>query len=79
MEGQFARDEANLIEYPIDVGGKGNSKLTCKLWLDSQTGLPVKRVVIWTQGEKSITLVTETYSQWELDPKLPEDTFALPK
>jgi outer membrane lipoprotein-sorting protein len=65
--------EANVVEYQFLVG-KEMLPSTCKLWLDAQTNLPVKRIV-----EISKFRVVETYSNWELDPKLPDDTFTLPK
>jgi outer membrane lipoprotein-sorting protein len=65
--------DANVIEYQLALADNTNT-LTCRLWLDAQTGMPLKRVL-----EGDGFRVIETYSQWELDPKLPEDTFTLPK
>jgi outer membrane lipoprotein-sorting protein len=62
--------ETNAIGYQMT---HRKWKVTCKLWLDAQTNLPVKRIV-----EGDIRMV-ETYSRWELDPKLPAETFTLPK
>src|SRR5262249_40998566 len=63
--------EANVIEYQA---ARGNDKATCKLWLDVQSGLPLKRVFEFGKFP-----IIETYSQWELDPTLPKTAFTLPK
>jgi outer membrane lipoprotein-sorting protein len=64
--------QAKVVEYKLEFDADA-PKLTCKVWLDTQTNLPLKREIA------SRYLVREIYSGWELDPKLPEDMFALPK
>jgi outer membrane lipoprotein-sorting protein len=66
--------EANVIEYTV-ARPDGSDRVTCKLWLDVKTNLPLKR----TLEAVGKVLVTETYAHWELDPKLAEDAFTLPK
>ncbi len=52
--------------------------MKCKLWLDSKTNLPVgRRMEVRRDGELLLE-TTEIYTQWELEPKLPKDSFALP-
>jgi outer membrane lipoprotein-sorting protein len=54
--------------YPKDA--------TCKLWLDNETNVPLKRVV---EGDGGKLRHMETYANWNFDPKLPDDTFTIPK
>lgn len=70
--------DAAVIEFKL-VSGPGSTPAVCKLWLDTQTQLPLKRTLQASAAGKVLYRVTETYSAWELDPKLPGDTFALPK
>jgi outer membrane lipoprotein-sorting protein len=70
--------DANVIEYTLTPpDGKGPA--SCKLWLDTQTNLPLKRTLEANRDGKLVFRVAETYAQWELDPKLPDGTFTLPK
>jgi outer membrane lipoprotein-sorting protein len=70
--------DTQIIAYQI-LPPEEKAAWTCKLWLDTQTGLPLKRVLeVATDGKLSLR-VTETYTPWVLDPKLPEGTFMLPK
>jgi outer membrane lipoprotein-sorting protein len=70
--------DAQIIAYQFPLWEKG-LPVRCKLWLHVQTNLPLKRVLeISDQGE-AVVRVVETYSEWELEPKLPEGTFTLPK
>jgi outer membrane lipoprotein-sorting protein len=66
--------EANVIEYTI-TAPDAKEPAVCKLWLDVKTNLPLKRT-LEVSGKVS---VTEMYAHWELDPKLAEDAFTLPK
>jgi outer membrane lipoprotein-sorting protein len=61
-----------VIELTVTKNGVATRH---KLWLDAATGLPVK-LVVRTRGGFG---VVETYSGWEIDPDLPEATFALPE
>jgi outer membrane lipoprotein-sorting protein len=75
---QVGKVEANVIEYVLTVESM-NQSLKCKLWLDSKTNLPLKRTSEERTDQEVRFRVIETYGQWELDPKLPQDTFTLPK
>jgi hypothetical protein len=70
--------EANVIEYQV---GRASQRrpTTYKLWLDAQTNLPLKRTVEAGGAEAGGSDVVETYSHWDLDPKVPDGVFALPK
>jgi outer membrane lipoprotein-sorting protein len=48
------------------------------VWLDVQTNLPLKRTLSAEVGGERFTL-TETYSDFRLNPKLDARTFELPK
>ncbi|HYV38615.1 MAG TPA: hypothetical protein VE988_23220, partial [Gemmataceae bacterium] len=56
------------LDYPNGV--------TCKLWLDDQLNVPLKRLA---EGVKGNFRLLETYGQWNFDPKQPDNTFTLPK
>ena len=71
--------EANALEYQLMLPGDDKIKATCKLWLDVQTTLPVKRILEINWDGKVAFRSVETYGDWELDPQLPDETFALPK
>jgi outer membrane lipoprotein-sorting protein len=70
--------DANVIEYML-IPPDSKTPASCKLWLDAQTNLPLKRTLEANRDGKLVFRVVETYMQWELDPKLPEGTFTLPK
>jgi hypothetical protein len=70
--------DANVIEYQFPYTSK-EFPMTCKLWLDEQTNVPLKRIVEAIEDGQVEFRAVETYSGWELDPKLPEGMFALPK
>jgi hypothetical protein len=73
--------QAVVIEYQIALPGLAGSKgsAVCKVWLDAQTQLPLKRTVEIRRDGEVRSRATETFSQWEIDPKLSEETFTLPK
>jgi outer membrane lipoprotein-sorting protein/Tol biopolymer transport system component len=62
---------ANVIEFTLT---RGPAATRHTLWLDTETGLPLKFVVKTREGFGT----TETYRNWELDPDVPDETFALP-
>jgi outer membrane lipoprotein-sorting protein len=68
--------EANVVEYALpDLPSK--YPVTCKLWLDAQTNLPLQRTL--AMGGSDGLRVIETYTRWEIDPELTEGTFILPE
>jgi outer membrane lipoprotein-sorting protein len=70
--------DANVIEYQLLPAGE-KTPATIRLWLDAQTSLPLKRTLEARDSDKVVFRVVETYNQWEIDPKLPDETFTLPK
>jgi outer membrane lipoprotein-sorting protein len=71
--------DTQAIAYQVLPPGE-KTPWACKLWLDTQTGLPLKRLLEVAAGAGKPSLsITETYTPWELDPKLPDGTFTLPK
>jgi outer membrane lipoprotein-sorting protein len=66
--------DAKVIHYQIAIAGKDSAKVT--LWLDAKTLLPIKRVII---PEAEDVQVTETYTEFQLNPQLDAKTFELPK
>jgi outer membrane lipoprotein-sorting protein len=67
----------NLIQFD-SLTPAGNA-MKCKLWLDTKTNLPVKRLMEFTTDGELRLRSAETYSEWTLDPAFPEGTFELPK
>lgn len=65
--------DAKVVRY--QAGQKELSQsMAFTLWIDNATGLPLKRVMV----AKTHT-VTETYSEFTLDPKIDPKMFELPK
>jgi outer membrane lipoprotein-sorting protein len=62
--------EAHVISYRMGI--RGVAEWPVRLWLDTQTGLPLKRQT--GDGEEALT---ETYSEFTLEPKLDGDAFRL--
>jgi outer membrane lipoprotein-sorting protein len=71
--------DANVIEFQMTPAEAKDSVGTCKLWLDTQTNLPLKRTIEVTRNGKSAERITETYAQWEVDPIIADSVFMLPK
>jgi outer membrane lipoprotein-sorting protein len=68
--------DAKVLHYQIDIDGKESAKIT--LWLDAQTLLPLKRLIVPTRPVEEAQ-VTETYTEFTLNPQLDAKTFELPK
>ncbi len=62
---------AEVIEFKVAKSGVPTRH---RLWLDAETGLPLKLAVETREGFG----VAETYRNWVLDPSVPDGTFALP-
>jgi len=70
--------EANVIEYSV-APSKYTKGATCKVWLDTETNMPLKRILEVLGDGKIALRATEIYTRWELDPKISDELFALPK
>jgi hypothetical protein len=66
--------DAKVVSFTAKIADKDNAKVT--LWLDAQTSLPLKRLIV---PEKDNVRITETYTEFSLDPKVEARTFELPK
>jgi outer membrane lipoprotein-sorting protein len=70
--------DANVIAFQMLTPGAGNL-MKCKVWLDPKTNLPLKRSLEVSRDGEELLRIAESDSEWELDPALAEDAFALPK
>jgi outer membrane lipoprotein-sorting protein len=68
--------QAKVVRYRFGKGGKGDAEIT--LWIDAENGLPLKRVFFNPVGVFEGRF-TETYSEFNLSPKIDGKTFKLPK
>jgi uncharacterized protein (TIGR03066 family) len=70
--------EAHVVHFtlPANRDGDGAKGMPATVWLDGETGLPLKFAV--TGGTSDVREVTETYSEFALDPKVDAKTFELP-
>jgi outer membrane lipoprotein-sorting protein len=69
--------DAKVLHYQSDIEGQESAKVT--LWLDARTLLPLKRVIIPEAKGADLDQITETYTEFTLNPKLEDKTFELPK
>ena len=80
--GRIGLREARLIQYTLVTKGldvrTGKTRFAVSLWLDVETSLPLKRVVVPLEGDLEFTL-TETYRGLTLDGKIDSKQFELPK
>jgi outer membrane lipoprotein-sorting protein len=67
--------QAKVLHYRFGKGGNDDAEMT--LWIDAETGLPLKRVLALPKGDK--IRITENYSQFKLNPKVEAKAFELPK
>lgn len=65
------------IEYKLATRG-GKDPMAITVWIDSKTNLPVKRVATAMEGKMTMT-ITEKYAKTELDGKIDDKKFTLPK
>jgi outer membrane lipoprotein-sorting protein len=73
--------ETQIIEYTLSVSEEGNPKkdlMKCKVWIDTKTLLPVKRIQTSESNKDKIT-ITEIYSKVAIDGKIDAKAFELPK
>lgn len=77
METVGERD-AQRLEYQLAVKGQ-DIHLSISVWLDVETGLPVKRTVASAAGSGGTMTVTEVYKKLVLDEKTDATRFSLPE
>jgi outer membrane lipoprotein-sorting protein len=68
--------EAQILTYAVRYDAK--RKLNATVWIDTQTGLPLKRVMTPQEGQ-SKEQITETYTDVKLNEKLDPKQFELSK
>ena len=56
---------------------RGDDDPEITVWIDNDTGVPLKRVVVQSKGKEFRT--TEVYSEFKLNPKIDAKVFDLPK
>jgi outer membrane lipoprotein-sorting protein len=68
--------DAQVILYTTKIeDDKSSAIVKCKVWIDIQTHLPLKR----TFGSMKDDCFEEFYQDWQLNPKLDPKLFELPK
>jgi outer membrane lipoprotein-sorting protein len=68
--------QAKVVHYRCGKGGNDDPKVT--VWIDAETGLPLKRVyLIHPESEK--IRITESYSEFKVNPKVDAKVFELTK
>ena len=70
--------ESQVIDFKSTLGLANKQESTVKLWIDIETGLPVKRVFVVNEMNQEIT-TTEVYTSLKLDGKIDPSKFELPK
>jgi outer membrane lipoprotein-sorting protein len=66
---------AQVVEYQIEEKGK---TLKASVWIDTQTQLPLKRLLIGDDAGQTIR-ITETYNTFTVNGKLDPKLFDIPK
>jgi outer membrane lipoprotein-sorting protein len=66
--------DAKVITYNFGPKGERQS-ITATLWLDAKTLLPLKSIVVMKHSEN--LHITETYTEFNLDPRIDAKVFAL--
>mgnify|MGYP001231689149 FL=1 len=70
--------EADVVTFLAQISIK-EDKAAVKVWIDSETGLPLKRSITpYRDGKPSEDEMLETYVKITLDAEIPADRFALP-
>lgn len=68
--------QAKVVHYRCGKGGNDDPKVT--VWIDAETGLPLKRVYL-AHPESEKIHITEVYSEVKHNPKVDAKGFQLPK
>ena len=70
--------QAHLITFLARISIK-DDEAAVKIWIDSETGLPVKRSITpYRDGKPSEDEMHETYVKITLDAEIPADRFSIP-
>jgi outer membrane lipoprotein-sorting protein len=68
---------ATVVGYTL--AQKDQPRFACKIWINPDTMLPLKRTIEAKKDGVLTVRVVETYKKWELNPKLQDSDFVLPK
>jgi outer membrane lipoprotein-sorting protein len=71
------KTECQVIEFTTTHGVGAKQEAKVALWIDTATGLPVKRESVLKEMNQEIRY-TETYSNFKLDERIAESKFTLP-
>lgn len=72
---KVGKRQAKPVRYRCGKGGDDDPEVT--VWIDTETGLPLKRVYALPRGER--IRITENYSEVNLNPKVDAKALELPK
>jgi outer membrane lipoprotein-sorting protein len=73
---KVGKRQAKAVHYRCGKGGNDDPEVT--VWIDTETGLPLKRVYL-VHPESEKIRITESYSEIKLNPKVDAKAFKLPK
>jgi outer membrane lipoprotein-sorting protein len=73
---KIGKRQAKAVHYRCGKGGNDDVEVT--VWIDTETGLPLKRVYL-AHPESEKIRITERYSATKLNPKVDAKAFKLPK
>jgi outer membrane lipoprotein-sorting protein len=68
--------DAKVVRYKMNLSGQKEDDTTCTVWIDAQTLLPLKRVLVLGPRSGGFT-VTEVYKEFTLDPRIDAGAFDL--
>lgn len=69
--------EAKVVHYRFGKGGACPDDAELTVWIDAETNLPLKRLLVLPRGDR--VRVTETYKEFKLNPTVDVKAFELPK
>ena len=70
------RHQAQVVEYQNEGNGK---TVKVSVWIDTQTQLPLKRLVVTERAGKTLSTITETYDTFAVNGKPDPKLFEIPK
>jgi hypothetical protein len=68
--------QAQVVEYQNEGNGK---TLKASVWIDTQTQLPLKRLLVNEKAGKTLSTITETYDTFVVNGKPDPKLFDIPK
>jgi outer membrane lipoprotein-sorting protein len=74
---KVGKHDTQVVEFNVSVPGEPGAKVL--VWIDTQTKLPVKRELVGMDKKGGEGRISETFSTFEIDPKVDAKVFELPK